>query len=234
LVSLNESSPVVTGWVVGPMNPAVDVLALGIGTVLAACLWMLSEDFFDHFGVTPWGVPPVLWALLVASIALFAVIVPARVGLAAFFGFGALGLWILARVTTWYEVAPGRDDEHWLAAQRSKLAGWFADPVGRHERRYFDGRSWTDWVFDDGAQSSDRLPSAARLVASAAAPAPAPGWPPATAPLWASAAAWVPGVLPPPAWHADPTGRYRWRYWDGEHWTRWVSDGAEARLERPL
>jgi hypothetical protein len=29
-------------------------------------------------------------------------------------------------------------------------------------------------------------------------------------------------------WSADPTGRHRVRYWDGEIWTRWVADGDTA------
>ncbi|MCB9379726.1 MAG: DUF2510 domain-containing protein [Acidimicrobiaceae bacterium] len=31
-------------------------------------------------------------------------------------------------------------------------AGWFADPHGRHELRYWDGGAWTDWVADAGEQ----------------------------------------------------------------------------------
>jgi len=26
-------------------------------------------------------------------------------------------------------------------------------------------------------------------------------------------------ALPPPAWHPDPKGEARPRYWDGDHWT---------------
>ena len=32
--------------------------------------------------------------------------------------------------------------------------GWYADPFGRHERRYFDGR-WTERVSDHGFESAD-------------------------------------------------------------------------------
>jgi len=34
-------------------------------------------------------------------------------------------------------------------------AGWFADPTGRHQQRYWDGSRWTDAVSDDGVQASD-------------------------------------------------------------------------------
>lgn len=36
-------------------------------------------------------------------------------------------------------------------------AGWFADPVGRHEQRWWDGRAWTARVADDGRTSPDPL-----------------------------------------------------------------------------
>jgi hypothetical protein len=30
--------------------------------------------------------------------------------------------------------------------------------------------------------------------------------------------------MPPAAWHPDPHGQHRWRWWDGEQWTDHVSD----------
>jgi hypothetical protein len=30
----------------------------------------------------------------------------------------------------------------------------------------------------------------------------------------------------PAGWHADPTGRYELRYWDGQRWTEHVSRGG--------
>jgi Protein of unknown function (DUF2510) len=39
--------------------------------------------------------------------------------------------------------------------QPSVPAGWKADPVGRHQFRYWDGFKWTDNVADGGAQSTD-------------------------------------------------------------------------------
>jgi hypothetical protein len=35
--------------------------------------------------------------------------------------------------------------------------GWFADPAGAHELRYFDGRDWTAHVSDGGSQGLDPL-----------------------------------------------------------------------------
>jgi hypothetical protein len=34
---------------------------------------------------------------------------------------------------------------------------WAADPSGRHQWRYFDGKAWTDYVGDNGQQSRDPL-----------------------------------------------------------------------------
>jgi hypothetical protein len=35
--------------------------------------------------------------------------------------------------------------------------GWLADPVRRHQYRYWDGAQWTSTVSDDGAQTTDPL-----------------------------------------------------------------------------
>jgi hypothetical protein len=37
----------------------------------------------------------------------------------------------------------------------STTAGWYADPSGRHEFRYWDGASWTHEVSDQGLRSQD-------------------------------------------------------------------------------
>jgi Protein of unknown function (DUF2510) len=39
--------------------------------------------------------------------------------------------------------------------QATGPAGWFADPGGRHELRYWDGRRWTEHVSDRGTQGVD-------------------------------------------------------------------------------
>ena len=33
--------------------------------------------------------------------------------------------------------------------------GWYADPFGRHEVRYYDGSGWTEHVASHGRQSTD-------------------------------------------------------------------------------
>lgn len=48
-----------------------------------------------------------------------------------------------------------------MAAQ----AGWYADPAGGHQYRYWDGAAWTEHVADDGRQAIDPLPAADPLAA---------------------------------------------------------------------
>jgi len=40
-----------------------------------------------------------------------------------------------------------------------------------------------------------------------------------------------PPLQPPPAWHADPCGRFASRYWDGLRWTEHVSDGNSTSVD---
>ena len=42
--------------------------------------------------------------------------------------------------------------------QPQGLAGWHADPYGRHQSRYFDGFIWTNHVASNGIQSLEAAP----------------------------------------------------------------------------
>jgi hypothetical protein len=35
--------------------------------------------------------------------------------------------------------------------------GWYSDPAGRHELRYWDGRTWTRAVVDEGRPGIDAM-----------------------------------------------------------------------------
>ena len=52
----------------------------------------------------------------------------------------------------------------------SVAAGWYPDPTGRHERRYWDGATWTDHVVNGGTQSLDPVEARATAQAAAARP----------------------------------------------------------------
>jgi hypothetical protein len=51
-------------------------------------------------------------------------------------------------------------------------AGWYADPAGRHEYRYWDGTYWTAGVADGGVTATDPLEAPPPPVQQAAAAAP--------------------------------------------------------------
>lgn len=36
-----------------------------------------------------------------------------------------------------------------------RQAGWYGDPTGRHDLRYWDGKTWTRHVSDDGILSAE-------------------------------------------------------------------------------
>lgn len=83
-------------------------------------------------------------------------------------------------------------------------ADWYADPFGRHERRFWDGNAWTDhvatgrWQGVDPALEDQSTPSNC-------------------------------GTQPRADWYPDPTSRHQRRYWDGTRWTdHVVSNGRQG------
>lgn len=66
-------------------------------------------------------------------------------------------------------------------------AGWYPDPLGRAQVRYFDGTEWSQWAADDG---KSRLDAEAVLTALPEPPsAPPPGMPPPPGTGWSPAQA---------------------------------------------
>lgn len=49
-------------------------------------------------------------------------------------------------------------------------AGWYPDPHGHHEHRWFDGAAWTGHVSSHGHQSSDGLARPTKVVAASTSP----------------------------------------------------------------
>lgn len=45
-------------------------------------------------------------------------------------------------------------------------AGWYADPMGRHQYRWYDGTQWTDHVASGGVQSTDPVHAAPPVMAA--------------------------------------------------------------------
>jgi uncharacterized protein len=54
-----------------------------------------------------------------------------------------------------------------VTGSTSPSARWFGDPSGRHEYRYWDGTSWTDYIADGGETGRDPLMNANPGVSSA-------------------------------------------------------------------
>ncbi len=90
----------------------------------------------------------------------------------------------------------------------STPAGWYPDPTGRHQHRYFDGDDWTDSVADGQAVSSDPVKGGGPAAGGAGAGAtqvisvppqqpPAPGQ--STPPTQGTPAASLPPTHPTPA-----------------------------------
>jgi hypothetical protein len=90
------------------------------------------------------------------------------------------------------------------------VPGWYPDPSGLHDFRYWDGVAWTEHVSRAGVAGLS--PVVATPPAAPAAPAER-----------VIAADWFP----------DPTGRHQWRYWGGDDWTPHVSDDG-VHTDDPL
>lgn len=85
--------------------------------------------------------------------------------------------------------------------------GWYTDPFGRHEHRYWDGVQWTHHVGARGRQGIDPPTPSARRPATSTP----------------TAAAWLP----------DPFGRHEKRYWDGRQWTHHVGSHGRQLIDPP-
>lgn len=78
--------------------------------------------------------------------------------------------------------------EGYFGAGQSIMPGWYPDPAGRFEQRYWNGAAWTEQVMSGGVQGYDPLPPApptipqqtayAGLPSAPALYGPAPGTPP--------------------------------------------------------
>lgn len=92
--------------------------------------------------------------------------------------------------------------------------GWYPDPLGHADRRWFDGAGWTATVLDaEGRQGIDQLAAPASTVVQASVPPPPPPASNAASDSWArpagsSSASWAdPGS---PATWAGPASDQAW------------------------
>jgi hypothetical protein len=116
-------------------------------------------------------------------------------------------------------------------------AGWYTDPLDRHQHRYWDGTRWTVHVADHGVASVD-LPDESAPSAVGGMPSAGVGAVPqdelGNAHGWAKhdgGAAAATATAPSPGWYTDPLGAHEHRYWDETGWTDHVADGGVVGLD---
>jgi hypothetical protein len=101
-----------------------------------------------------------------------------------------------------------------------KNSGWYADPSGKFEKRYFNGMEWTDEVLapdGPGDHSATNAPSGNTVSQMQ---------------VWRLPRN-ADGSLQSPGYYWDPSGRYKKRYFDGESWTQNVlprKDSPDVQL----
>jgi hypothetical protein len=95
--------------------------------------------------------------------------------------------------------------------------GWYPDPWGTEDERWFDGTAWTRSVRHPGGLNTPPEVDAPDLAVPAA-----PG---TGIPVLPSAPADTPPAPAgaPPGWHPDPWAAASLRYWDGTQWTGHVA-----------
>ena len=92
--------------------------------------------------------------------------------------------------------------------------GWHADPLGRHEQRFWDGALWTLQIAD-GQRIRWDVGSLRRLWAG----------------YWRDWFAFRDPAAAPAGWYGDPQGRHEARLWSGDRWTSLVSDAGQMSTE---
>jgi hypothetical protein len=148
-------------------------------------------------GITPWHIPAFLWGLLAAMLAPFGLIIEVVARLTTRLPAGGAaperpeGPPVAAVYHTAFPANPAGGSEPWPAAVPARpgpggwrpapagapwtstppLFGWYEDPSGSHEERYWDGRQWSDHVRDAGVVSSDPLAPYAAAPAETSPPA---------------------------------------------------------------
>ena len=137
-----------------------------------------TERFRRVTGKSPWGIPPIVWALASVFISLF--------------------------VTVLAFIAMATSQRRGMRQGGGGYPGGF--PGGR-------GAGGAPGPFGDQTSRHLRYPEPTRSPSI-----------PATATVVAP-----PPVSAPPSWQPDPSGKFEFRYWNGDEWTEFVSkDGVSS------
>lgn len=123
------------------------VLSLLVGILAAFLGYGAARRFEARAGVAAWRLPAGVWAFI-------------------FFLSWLIGLvlFLIARSTTGRRGRRDRDGRRGDdgeprygvgPVEPTPMAGWYPDPSGRHELRYWDGKGWTAHVRDGAVQGTD-------------------------------------------------------------------------------
>jgi Protein of unknown function (DUF2510) len=132
------------------------VVALALAVLFGVMSGVRTSLFRRQFGRNPWGIHPNLW-------------------LAIGFVLGVIGMCLafLACATTRVEhrfdappsPSPAPSPNPYAVGggwspgpAQGPPAGWYPDPSGRHQYRFFTGHDWTADVVDNGDHSSEPMP----------------------------------------------------------------------------
>lgn len=141
------------GVIVTSGGPLLTVLSGFLALLFAALCYTRTATFRRRVGRNPWGIHPGLWMVIGFFLSLIGVCLAflacatTRVGPAFETG---------RPLRASFDPGPGG----WSApAPETPPAGWYPDPSGLHQYRFFTGHDWTADVVDNGAHSSEPLPA---------------------------------------------------------------------------
>ena len=138
-------------------GPVLTAIGLVLAVLFGALCYVRTATFRRQIGRNPWGIPPGVWmviGLLLSLIGLclaFLACATTRAGPP----FGSSGPPPRAYVNPGgggWAPAPAR-------LPQEPPPGWYPDPSGRHQYRFFTGQDWTADVVDNGVHSTEALPA---------------------------------------------------------------------------
>jgi len=168
----------------------------------AALGYRLSENDRRALGRTPWGLPSALWA---------------------FFWFLSLILGLILYLIA-HSVGVRQAQQHPPMPGPPNTS--VPPPTGMSSR----GSASASELFPAYPRPANSQPSPDVIEPEMQQPPTAPQAPLAPDPSGPEGAAAAPPQSPP-AWHPDPSGRFRFRWWDGHEWTSQVSTDGHHLID---
>jgi hypothetical protein len=127
--------------------PVVAVVALLFG-VLA---YLRTSAFRRQRGQNPWGMSPGVWLVVGILLGLIGMIL-------ALIACATTRRGTVAPATAPGASAPTNHEAGSELQPAGPPPGWYPDPAGAHQLRYFSSPDWSDQVLDNGVPSTDPLP----------------------------------------------------------------------------